>query len=407
MRTDHPRTARQAGEVAQVVARCFAGGYDGVRRTFALDYQHGPGARPEYWRVVRRKGQVVAHAGIYEKPVRIGCASVRMGGIGFVCCLPEHRRRGLAARCLEDSLAVMRKAGIQLSLLFGRDRYYTRFGYVGCLPAYTLKLPVTEREVEALENPFAVRPAVPRDVPELAALYNAAAAATPVSVIRTPQHLGFSCRRWKLLDAKNPALFVFRAKKGSRAARAYAVWKDNSLWEAAMDPGDEAACKAVLAWLREKRRAAVEKEIVIAMLCPAHPLYAYALRLNHQTEGGLRWTGGGMGRIVDTKAFLKAVQPELSARVAAAGLDAGELRLFVDGHCHDLLLARPGYQPPLEAAGATRFARVWCSQQALLQMVLGALPFEHIPGVRVAGDAALVRAAFPPGTPCVYRLDGF
>ncbi|MGD0090961.1 MAG: GNAT family N-acetyltransferase [Planctomycetota bacterium] len=408
MKTEHPRTSREAEELAHVIAHCFAGNYETLRQAFLLEFQHLPGARPEYWRIVRRKGKIVAHVGIYEKEVRIGCARLRMGGLGFVGCLPEFRRRGLAARCMVSALELMRQQGIPLALLFGKDRYYPRFGFVGCFPKYTLKLKVTETEVAALDNPFAVRPGVAQDLAALTELYNAAAAGTAASVVRTRRQFHFACRRWGLLDRKKPSLFVFRERRDKRLLRAYLVWKDNSFWEAAMRPGDEAACAGVLAWLREQRREALEKEIVLPLLTPAHPLHAYALRLNHQTEGGLHWTGGGMGRIVDTKLFLQAVQPEFEARVATAGLEGeAELRLFVDGRVHELLLVPPGRKQAPGAGERRRVARVWCSQQALLQMVLGSLALPCIPGLRSGGDEALVRALFPPGSPGVYRLDGF
>jgi hypothetical protein len=50
---------------------------------------------------------------------------------------------------------------------------------------------------------------------------------------------------------------------------------------------------------------------------------------------------------------------------------------------------------------------VRCSSQALLQLALGSLALEHIPGLRWEGDDALLRALFPPGSPEVYRLDHF
>lgn len=408
MKTSYPHTLRQAEELAEVIGRCFAGGYDRLRQMLLLDFHHHPGSRPEHWRILRCKGKIAAHVGVYVKEVRIGCARLLAGGLGFVACLPEFRRRGLAARCTVEALEVMRRDGIPLALLFGRDRYYDRFGFVGCFPKYTLKLKVAEREVAALDNPFAVRPGAAKDFPELADLYNAAAATTPASVVRTPQHFHFAYQRWGLAEGETACLFVFRERWRKRRIRGYIVWKDNAFWEAATEPGDEVACAAILAWLRDKRREALEKEIVLPLLCPAHPLYSFALRFNHETEGGLQWTGGGMGRIVDTKLFLQKAQPELEARFAGAGLEGNaRLHFHVDGETHELAIAPAGQRRAGGAKPWAYAARVRCSQQSLLQMVLGSPALEHIPDLRIEGDMAAVRALFPAGSPCVYRLDSF
>lgn len=426
MHGTYPKNRRDVEETATLVARVFAGRYDDLKRTFLLDVGAHPTSQADHWRVVRRAGRVVAHVGVYRKPVRIGCATVSMGGIGFVCCDPEFRCQGLAALCMKDALVCMREQGMPLSLLFGRDHYYGRFGYVGCLPAFTLKMSV--KDLKGLRNPFRVVPAKTQDMRAMVELYNAAAETTPASVVRSLADVQFAYKRWQLAGDKKgaSAVFLFREKKARGAVRAYAVWKDNSLWEAAMRPGDDAACAAVLAWVRDKRVEAVEKEVVLEMCPPAHPLWAYAERFTHSAERRLNWTGAGMGCIVDVPAFLRALQPEFQARLGRAGLDCvGWLKLIVDGRQHHVVLVpnAPVREHELkrstgvDAAGAARgvrgpassvlSARIICSSQALLQMVLGALPWRSIPDAKIEGAHAVADALFPVGTPAVYRLDGF
>ena len=52
-------------------------------------------------------------------------------------------------------------------------------------------------------------------------------------------------------------------------------------------------------------------------------------------------------------------------------------------------------------------AKVKCSEGALLQMALGTLEVDAIPGVKVSGDRALVRAVFPEAAPAIWPLDHF
>jgi predicted N-acetyltransferase YhbS len=399
----HPRTNRDVAQTAALIARSFAARYEDMRRRFTLDFHAGPLSHPEHWRVVRRNGRVVAHVGVYVKPVRIGRAVLPMGGLGFVCSDPALRRRGLAAQCVKSALDTMRRNAIPLSFLFGIDRYYTRFGYTGCLPWYTLKLAVPE--LKSLRNPFRVEPYAPRHLPALLELYESAAAATPASVVRDAAQFRFSLKRFDLVPASrrdSPRVSVFRERKVAGAVRAYAVWKDDSLWEVGVRPGDDAACAAVLAWLRDKRTEAIEKEVLLQNLCPAHPLWVHALRYNHAVEQRFSWTGAGMGRIVDVPGFLAALQPELEARFNGGGwLGEAHLALVVDGRRYGLVFRT---QVP---GRALLVARVACTSQALLQMALGVLPFTKISGVKTDGSQALLRALFPESSPAVYRLDGF
>ena len=302
----------------------------------------------------------------------------------------------------------MRRKGIPLTFLFGLDRFYLQFGYVGCLPAYRLKTTVSE--LAKLKVSLAIQPCGPKHLPDVLRLYEAAAARSPGSVVRTLEQLRFAFRRWRLLEGGSRGVaeqvLVFREKKGKRGVRAYLIWRDNALWEAGLEPGDEAAAESLLAYLRDRRKEALEKEVVLPNLGPAHPLWRYAQRFNHGTESSFSWTGGGMGRIVDVAAFLKGVGPELEGRLNAAGLDAEcRLHLAVDGKDHFLNLGR-GH---LLAMGAreTRVLKVTCTQQALLQMALGCLPWHSIPGVKAEGERSLMGVLFPEAFPVMYRLDHF
>jgi hypothetical protein len=302
----------------------------------------------------------------------------------------------------------MRQKGIPLTFLFGLDRFYTQFGYVGCLPTYRLETAVSE--LAELKASLVILPCEPKHLPDVLRLYEAAAARSPGSVVRSLEQLRFAYRRWRLLEGGSRGaatqVLLFREKKGERRVRAYLIWRDGGLWEAGLEPGDEAAAESLLAYVRDRRKVALEKEVVLQNLGPAHPLWRYAQRFNHGTESSFSWTGGGMGRIVDVAGFLRRVGPELEGRLNAAGLDAEcRLHLAVDGEDHFVNLGR-GH---LLAMGAreTRVLKVVCTQQALLQMTLGSLPWQSIPGVKAEGERSLMGVLFPEAFPVMYRLDHF
>lgn len=75
-------------------------------------------------------GQLVTHYGVWGYPMRVGGATLRCGGIGAVCTHPDFRKRGHLDATARASIDAMRDAGYDLSLLFGIDGFYDRFGYV-------------------------------------------------------------------------------------------------------------------------------------------------------------------------------------------------------------------------------------------------------------------------------------
>jgi hypothetical protein len=75
-------------------------------------------------------GQMVTHYGVWDYPMRIGTALVRCGGIGCVATSGDFRKQGLMARTIPTSLEAMRRAGYDMTILFGVGDFYHRFNYV-------------------------------------------------------------------------------------------------------------------------------------------------------------------------------------------------------------------------------------------------------------------------------------
>jgi len=392
--------------LAEFDACGFGHGCNHDVRRHLEEIERAPGTRPEFHRFARFGGRIVSRLRIVESTLRIGRARVRMGGIGDVQTDPAHRGRGCASACIRDSIEFMRREGFDLSILFGIHGFYHRFGYVGCLPEYEMRLKV--RDLGALKNPFRVEapegPPPGRLLGEVLPLHEAAAEGTPGTVVRDSMRI-------------KRDLVAFREKRGRKRVRAYVVWrKRGALVEAGLAPGDDAAAGAVLAWLRDRCIERLEQVLELEDIPPAHPLARFARRFNHEEERSLAWNGDGMGRLIDTGAFLDKIAPELEARLASAGIDD-------ECHLHFALAPEGGggkRGKPVERSiilGAGHHfamsrrgvlsAKVTCSEGALLQMALGTLDSESIPGVKVSGDRALVRAAFPEAAPSIWPRDHF
>lgn len=416
---DCVRNRRDLEAAAVLAADSFMERHPLLKRHFAQHVRRMPGVGLEHVRVVRHGGRIVALLVIYEKPVRLGRARMRMGGLGFVCSAEALRGKGLATACLSEAVRHMQSNGFHYSLLFGIDRFYTRVGYVGCLPWYGLRVPVNE--LSGVRSTLNARPFQASDGRAVIQLYDRSARDCVSSAERTEASLREGLRRWQLFPRRpesEDGLIVFHRKRERQEVRAYLIWRNGGVAEAGVTPGDEAASASVVAWVREKRRAAMEKEIVLPH-GPGHPLTRFAMRFRHTSERSLSWTGGGMGRIIDANAFLDALKPELEARLNRAGMD---------GQCHLHLIVRapddkgrrtraPGVtRHTLRLAAGHQFMlanrpqywlKVECSAQALLQLSLGTLPHDALPGLCLEGERNLMPVLFPQMAPELFALDHF
>ena len=75
-------------------------------------------------------GQIVTHFGVWDYEMRIGAARVRTGGIGVVATHADFRKKGLMVSTTKSSIEAMRDTGYDMTMLFGIDDYYDRYGYV-------------------------------------------------------------------------------------------------------------------------------------------------------------------------------------------------------------------------------------------------------------------------------------
>jgi GNAT superfamily N-acetyltransferase len=74
-------------------------------------------------------GALLAHVGVLEMPLFWMGAAQRVGGIHAVCTHPEHRRRGLFRRLMEDALRYCDERYETLELTTEHPEYYEPFGF--------------------------------------------------------------------------------------------------------------------------------------------------------------------------------------------------------------------------------------------------------------------------------------
>ena len=113
-------------EVLDLLARSYGEDDDYFRRQHMGDpsYSHDQGS------VLLEDGKIVSHVQVYDKVMRYGAGRIPFGGIADVATDPEHRRKGHAAKLLENAVEHMKQHDLPLSLLFtGTQSLYEQAGW--------------------------------------------------------------------------------------------------------------------------------------------------------------------------------------------------------------------------------------------------------------------------------------
>jgi len=359
-------------------------------------------------------GESVSRLSIVDHEMRIGSATVRMGGIGGVHTDEEHRMKGYSRRVMTDSVEYMLDEGFDISLLFGIRSFYPKFGYITALAQHKLILPVPP--LDAPRGQYTARPMDDDDLGRIVDLYNDDNRTRTCSVVR---HHG----RWthfpKGSRFRVPAT-AFVVEEGGGDVVGYAAFDDvedavNIVEMAAAT--DRVFPELVREFVRMARAADVDTIAIFAP--PDHPFMEYCHRYDCQLAANFRADGAGMLRIINLRSTFEKTQPELEARLrrdvrfAAAkpaalriATDIGSVVLDVRGPS---LVVRDGDQP---ATGELELP-----QAILTQLLIGYRSLRSVledEAVSVGGDCAeLLESLFPGGpgrAPCepyIWAADHF
>jgi predicted acetyltransferase len=100
--------------------------------TFRRIYENDPFYSFDLTRVAELDGSLVSYMRAAPRTIWIGPAEVKMGGIAEVCTHPDHRKRGIASRLLEDIVILMKDRGYPVSMLYGNPAFYGKIGWARC-----------------------------------------------------------------------------------------------------------------------------------------------------------------------------------------------------------------------------------------------------------------------------------
>ncbi|MBA2277823.1 MAG: GNAT family N-acetyltransferase, partial [Chloroflexia bacterium] len=98
-------------------------------------------------RAVRRDGELVSLASLATTEQRFGGTTCKVGEIGLVGTLPEHRRQGHSRALMESWLTTMRAEGYALAYLFGIRDFYERWAFHYAAPDHIYPYLTVERRM--------------------------------------------------------------------------------------------------------------------------------------------------------------------------------------------------------------------------------------------------------------------
>lgn len=125
-------------ELLDLLARSYGKDGDYFQRQHVGDpsYSHDQGS------ILLEDGKIVSHVQVYDKVMRYGSGRIPFGGIADVATDPEHRRKGHAAKLLENAIEHMKRHDLPLSLLYtGTQGLYEQAGW-RVVPATVLEADV-------------------------------------------------------------------------------------------------------------------------------------------------------------------------------------------------------------------------------------------------------------------------
>ncbi len=345
-------------------------------------------------------GQLVTHYGVWGYDMRIGSAQVRTGGIGAVATHSDYRKHGFMAHTIQASLQAMRVLGYDISILFGIDNFYHKFGYTRGWPERNYQVGVANLPAEPPLR--RAQKFTPRRHAELETLYNREYAEFTGNAVRpTYRNYGFFCHRnllgyrWNAEDG-SPAGYVLYFHQGTRLNCIEAI-------------GDPEQILRVLA-LAGKHLGCTELEF---RTFPYQSGVARRLRQGICREiAEYRRNGGCMLCVINLPATLHKLREEFSRRLLASPFAAWCGELLIGGEQEQTLLAIDHGQVsvlPLDAPAHASHAIHGGS--AIARLLVGAEAPEAIveeAGIELSGDAGrLLGTLFPNQYPNLSFFDRY
>ena len=361
--------------------------YDVPRSYFAPFYLSDPSYRPECSWLVEEGGRLVAHLRVFDRVIRAGGTGLRVACVGNVITAPEGRGRGHAGRLLEAMLAEIPAEGFAYSLLRAyRPDLYERYGW----PSIQSELVRATLPPEGAHAPD-IEPFVEEDLPEVMSIYDATNAGRSGTTVRSP---GYWRAQLEWLNEDREGFLVARGSDGAPAGyvRSHAGREDVEVLELGLRQGEPDVGRALLSSACSRRGGRLR-----AFLPPSLRTLFLPREAEISNEFAL------MGRVLDLRKLVAALEPSWLRRVREAGGREGSFRLAARQDNVEVRVSAEGVRLR-ESADEGAYALDEGSFAHLLFRGFDAAAEEKLGG---GYDVSLLRALFPEQDFVVWRADAF
>lgn len=189
-----------------------------------------PGQLRTKW-VLKSGGRFATHVGVFPFTVFVGAKKLKVAGIGAVATHPDFRGQGLMKRLMKHVMREVSRGGYDLSVLWGEKALYEPHGYRRASPQEQFL--ISRGAFGKVPADTRVRPAAPRDYPEMDRLFSR----HPFRTERTKDHYISLARRFQ---KGLPRAFWVLEEKGKIRSYVLILKRGRKELEAAEWGGDEA-----------------------------------------------------------------------------------------------------------------------------------------------------------------------
>ena len=260
-------------------------------------------------------GEAVSSVVIFDFLQQVGSQVVRTAAVGAVETRKDHRLKGYSRRVMVNSLRWMRREGFDVTMLFGIEDFYPRFGYAPAFPDIRFRMAVRDAETVAPAGYGFVNFA-PKYLDAALAMYHKNNAGRTGPIRRDPKHW-VPFRRGIQWGVK--AVCKVAIDRTGRPA-GYFVYEGKPLVARIVEVGF--ATPAVFAdILRAAGKIAWRHRLEqIEFVLPEDDAFiGFCLPLGLRKEIVYRRDGGGMVRMINIASALKAVAADLARRMDSPG----------------------------------------------------------------------------------------
>ncbi len=350
----------------------------------------------------------VSRLWLFHFDMRLRTASVPMGGIGGVGTNDEYRKRGFAARIMDDSVAYMADHDLDVGMLFGIQDFYERWGYITAMAGHEIRIEVADLPAsDAVVEAVGYESDVHRDA--VLAMYAAGNTTRSCAAMRG-SHYWTEFEKgtdWdeapdgKMLLGEDGASIAYLNMVGdperTRVAEAFFA-----------TPPAMAAAAAYLA----RRAADAGHETVTLSSPPDDPFARYLRRTGSMHFEHTRSSGGGMLRIIRLTPLLEKLADYMTERLAAGGLHGWTGAIALQTDIGDVTLtARDGAVSVQDGGASTADLVAELPQDRLMQLLVGyrdAATIALDDGVEMSAETVRVLDAFfPSAHPYMWWSDRF